>query len=145
MSLSPLRWQDKIKTIEHASNSDTFSISCYFNISHSLTCPKTWEKGLKRLKIPKNDHFLSVQALHPADPDQNYIQILDQLHPNKKGQDILKRNFRRFINDCKVWCFSRGDDIVTQNRNIQLNASQSTGNASSSSLLISSNNSGKDP
>ena len=36
--------------------------------------------------------------------------------------------------------FFTRDDIVTQNSNIPLNATRNTGNASSSSLLISSNN-----
>ena len=68
--------------------------------------------------------------------------FLDKLHPNKKGQGILKGNFRRIINDCKFRCFSQGDDIITQNSNISLNATRNTtGNASSSSLLINSNNS----
>ena len=58
----------------------------------------------------------------------------------------MKGNFRRFINDFKFWSFSQEDDVVTQNRNIPLNATGSTGNVLSSSLLISSNNSEeKDP
>ena len=59
----------------------------------------------------------------------------------------MKGNFRRIINDCKFRCFSQGDDIITQNSNIPLNATRNTiGNASSSSLLINSNNSEeKDP
>ena len=31
----------------------------------------------------------------------------DKWHLNKKGQGILKGNFRRFIYDCKFWCFSQ--------------------------------------
>ena len=64
----------------------------------------------------------------------------DKLHPNKKGQGILKGNLRRFISDSKFWYFSQGDDVVTQNSNIPLNTTRTTENASSSSLLISSNN-----
>ena len=44
--------------IWHTAACSTLIISCIFNISHSLTCPKTWRKCPKRLKILKNDHFI---------------------------------------------------------------------------------------
>ena len=50
--------------------------------------------------------------LHPTDFDQSYIKISDKLHPNKNAQDSLKVTSRGFVNDCKVWCFSQGDDTV---------------------------------
>ena len=52
------RLQGKIKTIEHSTTCDILIISCNYNRSHSLVCLKTWGKGPKRLKIPKNNHFL---------------------------------------------------------------------------------------
>ena len=42
---------DKTCAIGHANICDTFIISCNSNISYSVTCPKTWGKGTKRLKI----------------------------------------------------------------------------------------------
>ena len=47
------------KAIELAITSDTLIISCYFNINHFLTCPKTWGKGPKRLQIP---FFISLST-----------------------------------------------------------------------------------
>ena len=44
------RLQIKSKSIAHAISCGTFIISCNSNISHSLTCPKTWGKVPKRLK-----------------------------------------------------------------------------------------------
>ena len=131
-SLSQLRWQDKIKTIEHISKCDTLINSCYFNISHSLTCPKTWEKGLKRLKYLKIIIF--CRSKHST--------LLTLIKNSSKFLiNYIQKKRARFINDCKVWCFSQGDGIVTQNRITPLNATRNTVNASSSSLLTSSNNS----
>ena len=42
--------QNKIKRIGHATAFYTFMILSSSNISHSLTCPKAWGKGPKRLK-----------------------------------------------------------------------------------------------
>ena len=47
----PIRSQNKIKIIGHAIRIDTLIISSNFNISHCLTCPKTWGEGPKTLKI----------------------------------------------------------------------------------------------
>ena len=58
MPTCQIRQQSKLKTIEHASNCDALIIPCYFNISHSYTCPKTWEKELKWVKILENSVFV---------------------------------------------------------------------------------------
>ena len=68
----------------------------------------------------------------------NYIKT-------KKGKAFWKVTLEGLLTIVKFDVFLKGDDIVTQNSNIQLNATRTTGNASSSSLLISSNNSEKDP
>ena len=52
-----LRSQNKIIKIENTTACGTLIIFWNSNISHPLTCPKTWEKGPKRLKILKNDQF----------------------------------------------------------------------------------------
>ena len=57
ISLNTPRWQPlsktKIKTIEHGHICGTLIIFCISNINHSLTCPKTFGQGPKRLKILK--------------------------------------------------------------------------------------------
>ena len=58
-----LRWQSKLKNIGQATKCDTLIISSYFNIFHSLTRAKTWEKGPKRLKILKGTVVQIVKAL----------------------------------------------------------------------------------
>ena len=40
----------EIKTIEHGKKCDNLDILLSSNISHFLTCLKTWGKGLKLLK-----------------------------------------------------------------------------------------------
>ena len=62
----PPRLQSQTKTIEHATKCDAFIISSNSNRNHSFTCPKTWGK---RLKIPENDHFSLVLALHRVNLD----------------------------------------------------------------------------
>ena len=62
----------------------------------------------------------------------------DKLHPNKKGQSILKGNFRKFINQY-VWCFSQGDNVVIQNNDIPLNTTRNIEDVSPSSPLTNSN------
>ena len=54
------RSQSKLKTAKHAATCGTFIISCNSNISHSLTCPKTWGKGPKRKK------YLSLTIKHSS-------------------------------------------------------------------------------
>ena len=61
----------------------------------------------------------------------------DKLHPNKKGQGILERNFRKFINE--YVCFSQGDKSFIQNNHIPLNTIQSMKDVSFSSPLTNSN------
>ena len=51
------RWQNKWKSIGHATACSTLIISCNSNITHSLTFPKTLGKGPKRLKVLKNYHI----------------------------------------------------------------------------------------
>ena len=69
----------------------------------------------------------------------------DKLHPNKKGQGILKRNFREFINEY-VWRFSQGDNVVIQNNDIALNRTRNMKDVSFSSSLTNSNDTPiKDP
>ena len=65
----------------------------------------------------------------------------DHLYPNKKRKGIIKSNFRRFVNEYKVWCFSKGDNIVIKNNDITLNTTRNKEDVSCSSLLTSSNNS----
>ena len=45
----------------HATKCDTLNISYNSNVSYSLSCSKTLEKGSKRLKIPENDHFFQFE------------------------------------------------------------------------------------
>ena len=69
----------------------------------------------------------------------------DKLHPNKKGQGILKGNFRKFINEY-VWRFSQGDNVVIQNNDIPLNKTWNMEDVSFSSPLTNSNDTEiKDP
>ena len=59
----------KIKTNGNAITCDTLIISCSCNISHSLTCAKTWEKEPKWLKILRIDYSSQIGALFPAECD----------------------------------------------------------------------------
>ena len=88
-------------------------------------------------------HRRELCYIHHTNINSKLNLFTNKLHPNKKGQGIFKVGFRRFINNCKFWYFSQGDDIVLQNSNIPLNATLNTGNVSSATLLISSNNSEK--
>ena len=63
--------------------------------------------------------------------------FLDKLHPNKKDQGILERNFRNFINEYA--CFSQGDKIFIQKNHIPLNTIQNMKDVSFSSPLTNSN------
>ena len=47
----PTKMTKQVKTLWTLTKYDTLIISCNSNISHSSTCPKTGEKGTKRLKI----------------------------------------------------------------------------------------------
>ena len=49
--------RSKLKSIEHENTFGKLIIPHNSNISCSFTHPKTWEKWLKRLKIPENGHF----------------------------------------------------------------------------------------
>ena len=41
-------------------------------------------------------------SYYPAYQQNSKLDLFsNKSHPNKKGQGILKGNFRRFINDCK--------------------------------------------
>ena len=60
------RPQSKLKTTEHAAICGTLIISCNSNIGYSLTCSKIWEKGPKRQKILRIDHFSWVWSLFPV-------------------------------------------------------------------------------
>ena len=42
-------------------------ISCKSNTNDFLTCPKTWGKQPKQLKILRIDHFCYVLAVLPGD------------------------------------------------------------------------------
>ena len=44
------RSQYKLKTIGHAITCDTHIISCNYNISYSLACPKTWGERIQTSK-----------------------------------------------------------------------------------------------
>ena len=62
----------------------------------------------------------------------------DKLQPNKKDQDILRGDFRKFFNEYAS-CFSQGDNVVIQNNNIPLNTTRNMEDVSSSSPLTNSN------
>ena len=62
----------------------------------------------------------------------------DKLHPNKKGQGILKENFRRFINEYD-WYFSQENNVVIQNNGIPLSTTRNMEDVSSCSPLTNSN------
>ena len=56
-SLPTFFMKRKRKAIGKTTTCETFMILCSSITSHPLTCPKTWGKKPKRLKIPEIDHF----------------------------------------------------------------------------------------
>ena len=76
--------QSKIKTNGNAITCDTLIISCSCNISHSLTCAKTWEKEPKRLKILRIHYSFQVGALFPVefDPQRKLKQYVHNCKTN---------------------------------------------------------------
>ena len=71
----------------------------------------------------------------------------DKLHPNKKGQGILKGTVTKFIDEY-IWRFSQGDDVVIPNNDIPfpLNKTRNIEDVSFSSPLTNSNDTEiKDP
>ena len=117
-------------------------------VSYLLPCGDKMFEKVKKVKIHLQEKCTAenLGIIQHTNIKSKLDLFPDKSHANKQLQGIWKGNFRRFVNDFKFWCFSLGDGIVTQNSNIPLNATRNIGNASCSSLLVSSQNSEeKDP
>ena len=84
-------WQNTRKSIGDTTECDFFIILCSFNITHPLTCPKTLEKGRKRLKTFKGAFFISFGTL----PCQLRSQIKKNWTPNYMWHSYHSCNFNR--------------------------------------------------
>ena len=69
---------------------------------------KKLTKELQEKCIAENFAFILHKNIN-----SNVDLLPGKLHSNKRGQGILKENFRKFIN-AYVWRFSQGDNVVIQ-------------------------------